>query len=240
MSRMSLRVIAELSGNHQGDLSLAKQMIKKAKEAGADFVKLQYYRVDMLYPREHPLYEKVRQAQLNINQIEELKNYAEKVEIPLVCTVFVDPKLVDDLDGIGLEYYKIREADSGKKALVDRVLDTGKQAFISTRKLPLDMYYLYHPRIKWMYVNTRYPPAYSEFELSRVAAFDGFSCHFPNIVVPLAAAVMAKAKGKEEYYIEVHVTLSHEMPVLDSKVSIDFNELKTLINQVRVVEQFAV
>jgi len=234
-----IRFIAELSGNHRGDLKLAREMIRKSRESGASFVKLQYYKTEMLYGREHPLFEKVKEAELTINQIEELREFAEKeVEIPLVCTVFVEPKLVDDLERIGLSYYKVREADSQNKALIDRVLKTGKPVFISTRQLPIEPYYLYNPHIHWLYVNIHYPPELSEFELHRVAVFDGFSCHFPNILVPLAAAVMAKAENKKEYYIEAHVTLSHQMDVIDSKVSIDFSELKKLIEQVRLVEQF--
>ena len=231
--------VAELSGNHKGQIKLGKSMIRKAKESGASFVKLQYYKTERLYGREHSLFEKVKEAELNINQIAELKEFAEDdVGIPLVCTVFVEPKLVDDLERIGLSYYKVREADSQNKALIDRVLKTGKPVFISTRRLPIDPYYLYNPHIHWLYVNIYYPPELSEFELNRVAVFDGFSCHFPNILVPLAAAVMAKAENKKEYYIETHVTLSHQMAVLDSKVSIDFSELKKLIEQIRLIEQF--
>lgn len=238
---MKVHVIAELSGNHRGDLSLAKEMIKRAKEAGASFVKLQYYEADMLYPKSHPLYEMVKEAQLNVEQIGELKGFAENVVgIALVCTVFVEPKLVGDLESIGLNYYKVREADSGNIKLINRVLQTGKTVFISTRKMPLDMHLLYHPRIKWFYCIPQYPPEAREFELSRVANFDGFSCHFPNIVVPLAAAVMAKAKGREEYYIEVHVTLSHDMEVVDKNVSMDFQELKNLIECIHIIEQFKV
>lgn len=234
-----IRFIAELSGNHCGDLKLARSMIKKAKESGATFVKLQYYKTEMLYGREHPLFEKVKEAELNIKQITELKGFAEKeAEIPLVCTVFVAPKLVDDLEEIGLNYYKIRCLDSQNLKLIDRVLETGKPVFISTTRLPINSHYLYHPSIKWLYTNPHYPPELSEFELNRVAVFDGFSCHFPNITVPLAAAVMAKAENKKEYYIETHVTLSHEMEVIDSKVSIDFSQLKKLIEQVRLIEQF--
>ena len=39
-------IIAELSGNHNGDIELAKQTILAAKEAGVNAVKIQTYTAD--------------------------------------------------------------------------------------------------------------------------------------------------------------------------------------------------
>jgi sialic acid synthase SpsE len=235
-----IKVIAELGVNHCGNVKMAQLLIQRSKEAGASFVKLQYYKTHMLYPKDHPLYRDVRKAQLSLKKIEALKEYAEnKVEIPFVCTVFKSPKLVDDLESIGLEYYKIRYADSQNWSLIDRVLETGKTVFISTNRMPIDPHYLYHPRIKWLYINDRRPSLPSDFELERVSVFDGFSNHHPNILVPLAAAIMAKAKKKKEFYIEVHCILDHSIDTPDAPVSLDFKELKTLIEYIRMVEEFS-
>lgn len=240
MSETSIKVIAELGVNHLGSEHTAKIMIQNAKEAGASFVKLQYYKTHMLYPKDHPLFRDVRKAQLSLKKIAELKEYAEnEVEIPFVCTVFKSPRLVEDLESIGLQYYKIRYADSQSWSLIRRVLETGKTVFISTDRMPIDPYYLYHPRIKWLYINDRRPSLPSDFELERVGVFDGFSNHHPNILVPLAAAIMAKAKAKKEFYIEVHYILDHGIDTPDAPVSLDFKELKTLIDYIHMVEQFS-
>lgn len=232
--------IAELSGNHMGDVNVAKEMIRRTKEAGAWACKLQCYKAENLYAKDQPLYSKVKEAELNIEEIAELKLYAEKtVGVNFVCTVFVDPKLVDGLESIGLKYFKIRCADSANKELIERVLKTGKPAFISAQRLPVEARYLYHPQLTYLYCNPFYPPRLSEFELNRVAVFEGFSCHFPNIIVPLAAAIMAKAMNKKEYYIETHVTLDHSIDNVDKAVSIDFKELAELIRHIRMIEEFA-
>ena len=42
------KIIAEIGWNHMGDLTLAKQMIQKAKDNGADYVKFQTWSVDRL------------------------------------------------------------------------------------------------------------------------------------------------------------------------------------------------
>jgi sialic acid synthase SpsE len=240
LSETPIKVIAELGVNHLGDMRTAKIMIEKAKETEASFVKLQYYKVDALYPKDHPLYRAVKKTQFSIERIGELKDYAEKdVGIPFVCTVFKSPELVEDLEHIGLQYYKIRYADSQNWNLINRVLETGKTVFISTNRMPIDPHYLYHPRIKWLYINDRRPSLPSDFELERVGVFDGFSSHHPNILVPLAAAIMAKAKKKKEFYIEVHCILDHSIDTPDAPVSLDFKELKTLIEYIRMVEQFS-
>ena len=237
---MRIRVIGELSGNHKGSLKLAKKMISKSKEAGCWAVKLQYYKTEQLYDKNHPLFEKVKEAELSINQIAELKDYAESLGMNFVCTVFKDPKLVDDLEGIGLNYFKVRCADSQNYKLIDKVLKARNElVFISTTKLPLNPRYLYHPKIRWMYCNPHYPPRLEEFEIDKVAVFQGFSNHFPSIVPPLAAAIVAKHRNRKEFFIEVHVMLNRSMDVVDKAVSLDFKELKTLINYLKQVERFS-
>ena len=223
-----------------GKEELARQMMEKAKEANAEFVKLQYYKTEQLYSKDHPLFKKVKEAELSIEQIGRLKDYAEDLGLKFVCTVFKDPNLVSDLESIGLKHYKIRNADSQNYELIDAVLRTNSElVFISTRKLPTSPRYLYHPKIRWMYCNPSYPPRLEEFEVDRVAVFQGFSNHFPSIVPPLAAAVAAAHRNRKEFFIEVHVTLNHSMDVVDKTVSLDFNELKTLINYLKEVEQFS-
>lgn len=53
MNRRYPYVIAEIGGNHNGDMELAKKMILKAKECGADAVKFQFYRPTDLWTKDH-------------------------------------------------------------------------------------------------------------------------------------------------------------------------------------------
>ena len=46
-------IVAEIGGNHNGDVELGKQMIKAAKDAGADAVKFQLYRKEDLWTNDH-------------------------------------------------------------------------------------------------------------------------------------------------------------------------------------------
>ena len=49
---MSVFVIGEIGINHNGDLALAKKLIKGAKEAGADAVKFQKRAVELVYSKD--------------------------------------------------------------------------------------------------------------------------------------------------------------------------------------------
>ena len=46
-------IVAEIGGNHNGDVELGKKMIKAAKDAGADAVKFQLYRKEDLWTNDH-------------------------------------------------------------------------------------------------------------------------------------------------------------------------------------------
>lgn len=235
---MKIYIVAECCGNHMGSMNWAKLMIEKAKESKCDAVKFQYYKTDQIYKPSHKLYNEVKQVQLSIDQIAELKKHAEELNIDFICTLFNDPKLVEDLEKIGLKHYKIREADSGNRNLIDKVLETGKPVFVSTQKIPLELYYMYHPKITWLYCCPKYPPSDEDIDLNYVTTFNGFSDHTTDITAALGAAALALSKGLDFFYIEKHVTLSHEMDNLDKAVSIDFRELEDLVNHVRKLEKF--
>lgn len=235
---MKVYIVAECCGNHMGSMNWAKLMIEKAKDAGANAVKTQYFKTDQLFKKSHKLYDKVKEAELSIHEILDLKKHANNLKIDFVCTVFKDPELVKDLEKIELERYKIREADSQNRELIDRVLQTGKPVFISTQKIPLELTYMYHPRITWMYCCPRYPPLDEDIDLNYVTAFHGFSDHTTGITAPIGAAAIALSKAIEPFVIEKHVTLDHEIDNLDKAVSVDFKELEDLVNHIRRLEKF--
>ena len=49
---MSIFIIGEIGINHNGDLSIARELIKRSKEVGADAVKFQKRTIDVVYSKE--------------------------------------------------------------------------------------------------------------------------------------------------------------------------------------------
>ena len=78
-------IIAEIGGNHNGDMELAREMIKSAKEHGADAVKFQLYRKEDLWTNDH--LEGLNNGVVNLENVSNwstqelgLKNIFEQVE----------------------------------------------------------------------------------------------------------------------------------------------------------------
>lgn len=231
-------VVAECGVNHQGDMDAAKRMIERAKESGANLCKFQYYNTDEIVPKDDPRYPKIKQAQLDLSQLTELRGYCRNHNLEFLCTPFVDPKKAEELTSIGCRTLKIRERDSANEALIKKALEVCETVFISTTKLPVgDMFLYYHPHIKWWLTIPRYPAKMEELELGRVPSFSGYSNHIPDVMAPLAVAVVAKEHKKEEFFIECHITLDHSTENLDKDVSIDFSELAELVKHLRTIER---
>lgn len=235
---MKIFVIAEIASNHGGDLEVAKKYIDEAKEIGSDAIKLQYFDVDDGFlPEGDPRFEQIKNAQLSLDQLRELKAHCERVGIEFLCTPFFSTRRVEELAALGTKRVKIREADSQKDDMVKKALELFDEVLISTTRIPLDPFLLWNPHIRWLLTIPCYPAKMEELELDRIVSFDGYSNHIPDIIAPLVVASVAKALGKESFVIEVHVTLSHDEPVLDRAVSIDFSELSRLVGWLREVEK---
>lgn len=235
---MRILIISEIASQHGGDVELAKKYIDESKRAGADIAKLQYYFAEEIMPKDDPRFEQVKRAQLSLEQLSELWDHCESAGIGFLVTPFFRVERVEELASLGVRKCKIREADSQNEAMVKRALELFDEVLISTTRLPVgNMFLYYHPHIKWLLTIIHYPSKLEELELDRIASFDGYSNHIPDIAAPLATAVVAKEHGKEEFIIECHVTLSHAEDNLDKAVSIDFRELAELVKHLRAIER---
>ena len=117
-----VEIVAEISGNHNGSINRAKELISAAKESGADRAKIQTYtpetitidceRPQFMVDQDHKLwggrslYSPYREAHTPWEWHEELFSHAKSVGINLFSTPF-DPTAVKFLEGFGVELYKI-------------------------------------------------------------------------------------------------------------------------------------
>src|ERR1700749_4874698 len=113
-------VIAEMSGNHNGDIGRAFALIEAAKAAGADAVKLQTYTADTItIDHDGPgfviegglwngrkLHELYREAHTTWECHPALFEHARKLDIPMFSSPF-DPTAIDFLERPGAPAYKI-------------------------------------------------------------------------------------------------------------------------------------
>ena len=136
-------IIAEVGVNHECSILKAKKMILSAKKAGADAVKFQTYKAELIASKNSPAYwdtkkEKSKNQyelfkkydQLNLEDYQELYNFCYQNKILFASTPF-DLEAVDLLDPL-LRFYKISSSDVTNFPLIEKISKKNKPVILST------------------------------------------------------------------------------------------------------------
>lgn len=136
-------IIAEVGVNHEGSMELAKRLIDEAREGGADAVKFQSYKAETLASKDSPSYwdttEEPTTSQYElfkkhdsfwINEMQELKNYCDKIGIEFMSTPF-DLESADFLNNM-MDVYKISSSDITNKPFIEYMCKFNKPMILST------------------------------------------------------------------------------------------------------------
>lgn len=253
-------VIAEMSGNHNRDFEEAMRIVHAAGDAGADAIKLQTYTPDTLTidcRNEHfrigkgtiwegkNLYELYGEAFTPWDWQPRLKAIANELGMACFSTPF-DATAVDFLEAIDVPAHKIASFELVDIALVRRVAQTGKPMIMSTGMGTLEeiedavsmVRAAGNTQLALLKCTSAYPAAPTEMNLRTIAdlaeRFDvpvGLSDHTLGIAVPVAAVALGAC------IVEKHFTLSRSTPGPDSAFSLEPQEFKEMVREIRVAEQ---
>lgn len=136
-------VIAEIGVNHDGSVDRAMALTDAAADAGADAIKLQLFRADLLmskaarlaaYQRsagESDPIEMLRRLELSIDQMAPIVQRAHARGIHAIVTVF-SVELADGAERLPWDAYKTASPDIVHRPLLDRLAATGKPMIVST------------------------------------------------------------------------------------------------------------
>jgi pseudaminic acid synthase len=252
-------IIAEVSTNHGQDFNRALEMIKKAKECGADAVKFQCFKPETLtldcdneyFQVEHPqwggqtLYELYKKAYTPWEWFPKLKETAEKEGILFFATTF-DKSSTDFLENLKVPIHKIASFELVDLPLIEYTAKTKKPLIISTGmgsmeeiKEAVDMARKVGGKdIILLKCVSSYPAEPEEINLKTLPDMkERFDCKIglSDHTLGIGVAIAAVALGSK--VIEKHFTLSRKIKTPDSFFSIEPDELKELVKNVRVTDK---
>lgn len=252
-------IIAEMSANHAGDLDLAKEIIREAKKSGADCVKLQTYTADTLtidcdnsYFRIEDgtwqgenLYQLYQKAYTPWEWQKELKEEADRIGIDIFSTPF-DKSAVDFLEQIDMEFYKIASFEVVDIPLIRYIASKGKPIIMSTGMASLgeiedavrEIRSQGNEQIALLKCSSAYPAITENMNLKTLVNMaetfqvpTGLSDHSMGSL----GAVTAVTLGAN--IIEKHFCLSRKIDNPDSSFSMEPEEFKRMVEDIRMAEQ---
>jgi len=252
-------IIAEAGVNHNGDPELAKKLIEKASEAGADCVKFQTFKAEEVATANAPkadyqlqVTEKsesqlqmLRKLELPRSAYTELMEFAERKNILFLSTPYStdDAKFLDDC---GVAAFKIASGQIVEPSFLEYVADFQKPLLISTGMATLAEVYQAvelvrrrgNEQIALLQCTTNYPSQASDANLRVMSSLNdslqvvtGYSDHVRENFVAFAAAALGAS------IIEKHFTLDRRMAGPDHSCSLEPEELRELIHGIREIEK---
>ena len=253
-------VIAEISANHNHEFEQAAKIVRAAKDAGADAVKLQTYTADTITLRSdqecfvvkggtlwdgktlHDLY---GEAFMPWEWQPKLKLIANELGMDLFSSAF-DETAVDFLESMGVPAHKVASFELVDIPLIQKMARTGKPLIISTGMGSMDEIDeavatargAGATQIALLKCTSAYPASPEQMNLRTIPYLAahaglpvGLSDHTMDVAVPVTAIALGAC------IIEKHLTLSRGVPGPDSAFSLEPSEFKAMVDAVRIAER---
>jgi N-acetylneuraminate synthase len=239
-------LIAEIGINHNGDIKIAKELIKNAKDCGFDSVKFQKRTIDLVYDkktldsfRESPWGTTTREQKLGLEfekiQYDEIDKYCKEINIEWFASAW-DINSIEFLDNYELKYHKIASAMIVDQNFLHEISKRGKHTFISTgmsTKEDIDNAVKIFKKNKCsfelMHCVSTYPMDHKDANLATINSLKkeykcdvGYSGHENGIAVSLGALFFDISS------LERHITLDRSMYGSDQSASLELNGMKSL------------
>lgn len=250
-------VIAEMSCNHHGRYEEAEKIVRAAKDAGADALKLQTYTADtMTLDCDKPwftikgtiwegrrLHELYREAMTPWEWHQPLKKLADSLGIHIFSSPF-DATAVDYLEKLGMPAYKIASFENGDIPLIKKVAATGKPIILSTGTATVaevdeavKTLRAANASFALLKCISAYPAPPEEMNLRAIPGLSdrygvpiGLSDHTRGSSVATAAVALGAC------VVEKHLTMSRAAGGPDAPFSMEPAEFKAMVESLRIAQ----
>lgn len=257
-------IIAEAGVNHNGKIDLAFKLIDEAAQAGANAVKFQTFKSENVVSKtasraqyqqrnmseiEESQLEMIKRLEMQFDDFIKLKHYCDTVGIQFLTTPF-DAESADFVENL-VAIYKIPSGEITNLPFLKQIAQKGKPIILSTGMSYLDEVDVAvrtivqnqseiqsaFPPLTLLHCTTNYPCPFDEVNLRAIQTLQqafqlpvGYSDHTMGTEVPVAAVALGAV------VIEKHFTLDRSMQGPDHKASLEPDELKQMVKEIRNIE----
>ncbi|KAJ8399351.1 hypothetical protein AAFF_G00413890 [Aldrovandia affinis] len=251
-------IIAEIGQNHQGDIEIAKKMIRMAKDCGADCAKFQKSELEHRFNKralERPYTSKnswgktygehKRHLEFSHEQYRELQKFADEVGIFFTASG-MDEMAVEFLHELNVPFFKVASADANNFPYLEKTAKHGRPMVVSSGMWSMETMRRVYQTVKEHNQNfcilqctSAYPLEADDVNLRVISEYQkefpdipiGYSGHERGIYITVAAV------GLGAKVVERHVTLDKSWKGSDHEASLVPEELAELVKAIRIVER---
>ena len=255
-------IIAEAGVNHNGDFENAKKLILAAANAGADYVKFQTFKADILVSKDaqkaeyqkanlkedgDSQYDMLKKLEMSEAWHYELIKYANECGIKFLSTGF-DEGSIDFLDSLKIDLFKVPSGEITNKPYLKHIAKKGKPIVISTGMSNLQeikdavevlkKYQVSNNEITILHCNTEYPTPMQDVNLHAMNTIQnelGVNVGYSDHTLGIEVPIAAVALGA--VLIEKHFTLDRNMDGPDHLASLIPEELMQMVASIRNIEK---
>ena len=248
-------IIAEIGANHNGDMDIAKKLIKAAKDAGADCVKFQSWTKNSVFSQQKyddniflsddyrdrqdfNLIDIVDKFSISEKQLFDMMKYCLDIGIEFSSTPFSFREVDYLVNELNVNFLKIASMDINNYPFLEYVGNTKKPIVISTGLSDLfeidkairTIESTGNDQIIILHCIAKYPPEDHEVNLNKI---DTLKINYPNYCIgfsdhSIGTCIPTASVIKGVKLIEKHFTLDKSMFGWDHKVSANPEELKSI------------
>jgi N-acetylneuraminate synthase len=251
---MSIFIVGEIGINHNGDMSICKNLIDSAVDAGCDAVKFQKRDINLVYkqefldsPRESSWGSTQREQknglEFDVSEYNEIDKYCTERGIEWFASAW-DLNSQQFLQQFNCKYNKIASAMIVYEDLLEMVAKEGKHTFISTGMTTyedinkaVEIFREFNCSFELMHTISTYPMKDENANLKMINTLRSkFNCNvgYSGHEVGLAVSYAAAALGISS--LERHITLDRSMYGSDQSASVEPAGFKQLVGAVRKIE----
>lgn len=253
-------IVAEMSANHNMDYNRAVQILRAAKEAGADAVKIQTYTADTItLESDRPCFQ-ITQGTLwdgiTLHKLYEtaytpwewqgkLKEEAEGMGLEFFSSPF-DFTSVDFLEKLCVPAYKVASFEITDIPLIRKIAGLGKPVIMATGVARLSDIELAvracreagNENVILLKCTSAYPTPYEDVNLRTMPSMgETFDCLTGLSDHTMGGAVACAAVALGARMVEKHLTLRRADGGPDSAFSMEPEEFKEMVDNIRIIER---